>query len=109
MYALSKYARVFDSRCVAWDKDREFNVMYLQATQNYYNDVLKKRGHVFLRDIYEYLCIPVTSASLRAGWVYDLKNKFADNHIDLGIQSTGRADIQMDFNADGDITGHFKD
>lgn len=109
MDALSKYARVFDSSCNAWDKDREFNLMYLQAAQNHYNDVLKARGYVFLRDVYEYLGIPVTAASLIAGWVYDLENKFTDNHIDFGIQPTDGADIQMDFNADGNIVEHFID
>lgn len=109
MNTLSKYARVFDSSCSAWEKDRTFNLMYLQATQNYFNDILKARGYVFLRDIYEYLGIPVTATSLIVGWVYDLKNGVGDNYIDFCIQATDGADIQIDFNVDGDITKYFKD
>lgn len=109
MDTLSKYARVFDSSCVEWNKDRWFNMVHLRATQNYFNDILKARGYVFLRDIYEYLGIPVTRTSLNVGWVYDPKNRFADNYIDFCIQATDGADIQMDFNVDGDITEDFKD
>lgn len=110
MNALSMYARVFDSNCKNWEKDRNWNLLYLKAAQRYFNDVLKARGYVFLRDIYEYLGIPVTKASLMVGWVYDLKNDFADNFIDFGIESKDdELDIQMDFNVDGDITKHFED
>lgn len=110
MNALSMYARVFDSSCTSWEKDRCWNMFYLKAAQNYFNDVLKARGYVFLRDIYEHLGIPVTKASLVVGWVYDLKNSFADNFIDFSLEPTDEgADIQMDFNVDGDITKHFKD
>lgn len=110
MNALSMYARVFDSSCTSWKKDRFWNMIYLKAAQNYFNDVLKARGYVFLRDIYEYLGIPVTKASLVVGLVHDLENNFADNFIDFSLEPTDEgSDIQMDFNVDGDITGCFKD
>lgn len=109
MDALSMYARVFDSSCKNWEENREWNLMFLKAAQNYFNDILKSAGYVFLRDVYEHLGIPVTKTSLMVGWVYDLKNGFVNNHIDFGIQPKDGADIQMDFNVDGNIMKHFKD
>ena len=48
----SMYSQVFDSSNPNWDQDREFNLIYLKSQQNYFNDLLKCRGYVFLRDIH---------------------------------------------------------
>lgn len=110
MKAKSKYARVYDSSCKEWSEEREFNVMYLKAQQNYFNDILRCRGYVFLRDIYECLGFPVTQTSLFVGWYYDLTNAFGDNYIDFDIhEKEDGSDIELDFNVDGDITKRFKD
>lgn len=49
----SMYSQVFDSKCPLWDKNQKFNLLLLQSKQTYFNDLLKMRGYVFLRDIYE--------------------------------------------------------
>lgn len=48
----SKYARVFDDSCIGWTKDRKTNIMFLKHQENWFNELLRKRGYVFLRDIY---------------------------------------------------------
>lgn len=106
----SEYSQVFDSNCMNWDKDQKFNLMFLKAEQDYYNDLLKVRGYVFLRDIYEKLGFPITRKTLFAGWVYDLENPIGDNYIDFGITTNGNeSDIELDFNVDGDITSRFEE
>lgn len=108
----SKYAQTFDSTCNAWEKDRRFNLMYLKSQENYFNDILKSRGYVFLRDIHEYLGLPVTKTTLFVGWYYDLDNPSGDNYIDFGLPKTNKGsspNVTMDFNVDGDITNRFKD
>lgn len=107
MITLKKYTEVFDSTVYTWTKDREYNLTFLRVAQNYYNRVLRVRGYVFLRDIYEYIGFPLTKASLTVGWVYDSEN--TNNHIDFGIRHTEGSDFQLDFNVSGDITGYFKD
>ena len=52
MNTLSNYARVFDSNCISWTDNREWNLLYLKTAQTYFNDVLKTKQYVFLRDIY---------------------------------------------------------
>lgn len=106
----SMYAQVFDSSNPNWDKEREFNLMYLKAQETYFNDILKCRGYVFLRDIQECLGLKVTRLSLFVGWFYDLENALGDNYIDFGIQEDEDGEsIWLDFNVDGDITERFED
>lgn len=106
----SMYARVFDSSCPGWDKEQPFNVMYLKAQQTYFNDILKNRGYVFLRDVYECLGFPITKTSLFVGWYYDLTDTSIDNYVDFDIhENEDGTDIELDFNVDGDITKRFED
>lgn len=108
---LSVYARFFDEACVQWSKNPEYNLMFLRSTQNYYNDMLKARGHVFLNEVYDALGIPRTQAGAIVGWVM---GKDGDNYIDFGIFDGDRPrardfvngyerSILLDFNVDGVI------
>lgn len=108
----SKYAQTFDSTCKNWENNREFNLIFLKSQEHYYNDILVSRGYVFLRDILEYLGLPITKTSLFVGWYYDLDNPSGDNYIDFNlpkINEENGSDITIDFNVDGDITNRFKD
>lgn len=103
------YSKMFDSNCIGWEEDRKFNLVFLKAKQNYYNDLLRARGYVFLRDIYEELGFPITRKTLFAGWVFDLENLAGDHYIDFGIATKdGESTIRLDFNADENITDWFK-
>ena len=54
----SDYARFFDDGCLGWSKDAEYNLTFLKQQQNYANDLLKKKGHLFLNEVYDMLGIP---------------------------------------------------
>lgn len=110
----SDYAKCFDDGCTGWDKDPEMNLMFLRRTQDYANDLLKRKGYLFLNDVYEMLGIPHTKAGQIVGWIYDEKNPVGDNYIDFGvydINKTANRDfvngyersIWLDFNVDGNI------
>lgn len=104
---LSKYGRVFNSSSIHWEKNREFNRLFLKAQQNYFNDILKHKGFVFLRDVYEGLGFPITAESVVVGWVYEENNPIGDNFIDFSIEENDEdelnPDIEIDFNVDGNI------
>lgn len=113
---ISDYARFFDDGCKGWDKNAEYNLMFLKQTQCYANDQLKTRGHLFLNEVYDMLGIPRTKAGNIVGWVYDENNPDheGDNYVDFGIydlyNERKRAfvngyerTILLDFNVDGDI------
>ena len=108
---LSVYARFFDEGCDQWSKNPEYNLMFLRSQQNYYNDMLKARGHVFLNEVYDALGIPRTQAGAIVGWVI---GENGDNFIDFGVFDGDRPrardfvngyerSILLDFNGDGVI------
>ena len=47
------YKVIFDSNSLYWTKDAGANRMYIKLQENYFNDLLKKRGYVYLNMIYE--------------------------------------------------------
>ncbi|GHU60455.1 hypothetical protein FACS1894171_1860 [Clostridia bacterium] len=110
----SDYARFFDDGCAGWEKDSEYNLMFLRAQQHYANNKLKAHGHLFLNEVYDMLGIPRTKAGQAVGWIYDTKNPLGDNYVDFGIYDVHRQKardfingyeraILLDFNVDGCI------
>lgn len=110
----SDYARIYDDGCNGWTKNSEDNLYFLKCQQNYANDRLKAKGHLFLNEVYDMLGIPRTKAGQVVGWVYDEKNPVGDNFVDFGIYNTNIAkcgdfvngyerSIVLDFNVDGNI------
>jgi hypothetical protein len=106
----SIYARFFDELATEWQREPEYNLVFLKCQQAYANHLLQARGHVFLNEIYKSLGIPHSSAGAVVGWV--LGN--GDNFIDFGIWDAdnekardfvnGREGaILLDFNVDGVI------
>lgn len=110
----SDYARFFDDGCTGWEKNSEYNLMFLRAEQNYANDRLKARGYLYLNEVYERLGIPCTKAGQVVGWVYNPDKPNGDNYVDFGIFDVSREkardfvngyerSILLDFNVDGNI------
>lgn len=110
----SIYARFFDDGCLGWDKDAEYNLIFLKQTQNTANEILKNRGYLYLNEVYEMLGIPKTKAGHVVGWIYDEKNPVGDNFVDFGIYDLYNEKardfvngyertILLDFNVDGNI------
>lgn len=109
----SDYAKFFDASSSYWEKNAEYNLMFLKAQQNYANDLLKANGYLFLNDVYKMLDLPLTKAGQVVGWVYNPENPVGDNFVDFGIYQTHIANrnfvngyepvILLDFNVDGNI------
>lgn len=106
----SPYKVLFDESNVNWNKAHEYNQLFLNAQQNYANDLLRARGHVFLNDVHDMLGLPRTKAGQIVGWVYDGDG---DNYIDFGFfnnihegmrfVSGDERSIWLDFNVDGNV------
>lgn len=110
----SDYARFFDDGCNGWTKDPEDNLYFLKAQQNYANELLKSKGHLFLNEVYDMLGIQRTKAGQVVGWIYDEKHPIGDNFVDFGIYNMDiersrdfvngyERTILLDFNVDGNI------
>lgn len=107
----STYSRYFDEGCVGWTKDSEYNLCFLKIQQEYANELLKRRGHLFLNEVYDMLDIPRTKAGAVMGWIYDKEHPYGSNFVDFGLGSernrdfiNGRDNVALlDFNVDGNI------
>ena len=109
----SDYARFFDETADSWQKDPEYNLMFLRRQQEWANELLRSKGHLFLNEVYDMLGMQRTQAGQIVGWIYDEKNPNGDNYVDFNIYSgTERSrmfvngyekSILLDFNCDGII------
>lgn len=111
---VSQYAKVFDDARAGWTKDPEYNLAFLKDQQNYCNDLLKAKGHLFLNEVYDILGIARTKAGAVVGWVYDERNPIGDNVVDFGLMHDYNYDFIngyentaiLDFNVDGNILNY---
>ena len=110
----SDYAKCFDEYSPYWQKNSEYNLMFLRSQQRYANDLLKAQGFLFLNDVYKSLGIDPTKAGQVVGWVYNPENPNGDNYVDFGIYDMSderkrafingyERSILLDFNVDGNI------
>ena len=111
---VSLYARFFDELNQNWNPIPEYNMAFLKHQQNYFNDLLRIRGHVFLNEVYDELGMERSSAGAVVGWVLTKDSESSDNYIDFGLYDATRprvrdfvncteASILLDFNVDGTI------
>lgn len=93
-----------------WSPDPDYSEVFLRNQQNYFNDLLEARGHVFLNEVLDSLGLKRTPAGAICGWVKGA----GDNYIDFGYMDTFirdykidsdlcRKNIHLDFNVDGQI------
>jgi hypothetical protein len=109
----STYARFYDEHASRnWSPDPDINLLFLRNVQNYMNDRLRSRGHVFLNEVYGELGLSHTTPGAVVGWRWNKES--GDDFIDFGIWQ-GRSEkvndffngregsILLDFNVDGVI------
>lgn len=106
----SIYARCFDELgSKNWQSGPGYNQIFIQAQQNYANDLLRARGHVFLNEVYDMLGFERSPEGQVVGWV---DNGDGDGFVSFGIfenntymgQQFANGDevsIWLDFNVDG--------
>lgn len=111
---IGQYARFFDEFSECWEKDPEYNLMFLRRQQQYANDRLISRGYLFLNEVYEMLGLEPSKAGQVIGWLYRPNNPKFQNCIDFGIYNIARKEnrkfvngiersILLDFKPDGNI------
>lgn len=111
---LSPYSKFFDEMNPNWQRNSDFNRMFLNSQQNYANDLLKARGYLYLNEVYDNLGIPRTKAGQVVGWIYNPDNPIGDNFVDFGLYDGSKEvvrefvngyeqSILLNFNVDGNI------
>lgn len=105
---LSVYARFFDEGSRYWGKNPEMNRLHVQCQQNFANNLLQARGHVFLNEVYDSLGIERSTPGSVVGWVLHGEG---DGYVSFGLFEPNSArfvngverSILLDFNVDGII------
>jgi hypothetical protein len=110
-YTRDEQGNVCKNHC--WDKNNEYNLIFLKAQQQYANDLLKAKRRLFLNEVYDMLGIPRSKAGQVVGWVYNPDSPTGDNYVDFGILSSSdnysdflyndSEAILLDFNVDGNV------
>ena len=107
----SPYARCFDETNENFSGDPSTNLLFLRHIQDWMNDKLIQKGHLFLNEVYEALGFDDTQAGAVVGWIMKPDK---ENFVDIGIYNladpTKRMFINgdlnavwLDFNVDGVI------
>lgn len=104
----SPYARFFDESSTEFQKNADMNRLFIMTQQNYCNNILQSRGHLFLNEVYEWLGFEHTREGSVVGWVLGPEG---DNYVDFGIFEVTNARavngyepvFLLDFNVDGVI------
>lgn len=104
---VSPYGVIFDEDNHNWSADEDLARLHLTCQQQYANDILQSRGHIFLNEVYKMLGFPHTPAGAVTGWVKGNGDDFVDFNIFDGIfegeDKNGRTVTKwaLDFNVDG--------
>ena len=104
-YGTSCYGLKFDEKCAGWSENRETNVYFLRYQQDYANELLRTRGHLFLNEVYDMLGAPRTKLGQVCGWVYKENNPIGDNYVDLDIFNDRNTEDNNVFILDPNVDG----
>lgn len=92
-----------------WEANTDYNLMFLRGVENYLNDLLVSRGHVFVNEALDALGLKRTPEGSVTGWLY---GHGGDDYVDLGfseyytdeysdINDGYIQNIHLNFNVDG--------
>lgn len=76
-----------------WDPNPAIMMQTLRGAQNYFNDRMESKGHLFLNEVYDYLGFPHTPEGALLGWIRD----GGVGYVDLGFGDAHRDKFIRDF------------
>lgn len=107
--AKSLYGKWFDESNRNWEKPSGYNYTWLDSQQRWCNELLKRRGHLFLNEVYDVLGYERTSVGALVGWLYDSKDPDFDPYVSFGFGNNPdfiagfERTVFLDFNVGGEI------
>lgn len=94
---VSIYAREFgEGKTKEWTNNADYNLAFIKGQQNYVNDLLRIRGHVFLNDVYDALGFERSKEGAIVGWA--LGN--GDDYIDFSLQNVNVPEFRNEYACD---------
>lgn len=77
------FARWFDQSNSLWTNQTGENRFFVSAAQNYFNDILNRRGYVFLNEVYTHLGFQPVPEGQTMGWIQN--EDYPDTVIDFDV------------------------
>lgn len=110
----SDFARIFDELNPYYQKNAHYNKKFLKDCERFANEKLKRKGFLFLNEVYEMLGFPCTPEGQLVGWTYSKNNPVGDNYVDFGLYDVNKRSsrdfvngyekaVLLDFNIEGNI------
>jgi hypothetical protein len=93
------YEAVFDQSNHNWRQDPIYNHLFLKGVQQYMNNMLQVRGHVFLNEVFDSLGMPRTSFGQIIGWFWEE----GSNIVDFLPTEIQEGSVRLTFNPDGEV------
>lgn len=108
------YSVIFDESNPNWERDSGYNLIFIKNAEDAANRKLRKKGYLFLNDVYDMLGISNTYIGQFAGWVWDPADPSIDSRVDFGLYDDynpqkvaflqgDEYSVVLDFNCDGNI------
>jgi hypothetical protein len=89
---------VFDKSNKYWTRRPKGNKLFLMCQQNYCNDMLRARGHIFLNEVYDMLGFARSRYGATHGWVLE----WSDEGVQFFDPSSDDDLIMLQFNVHQD-------
>lgn len=105
----SPYAVLFDEKSRSFDKDPNYNLLFVKQCERNANLRLRRQGHLFLNEVLDMLDLPRTKTGNIVGWIAD--DSEGDSFVDFGLGNPrckeflagNERSVWLDFNVRGDI------
>lgn len=108
------YSVIFDESNPNWERDSGYNLIFIKNVEDAANRKLRKKGYLFLNDVYDMLGVSNTYIGQFAGWVWDPADPSIDSRVDFGLYDDynpqkvaflqgDEYSVVLDFNCDGNI------
>ena len=108
------YSVIFDESNPNWERDSGYNLIFIKNVEDAANRKLRKKGYLFLNDVYDMLGVSNTYIGQFAGWVWDPADPSIDSRVDFGLYDDynpqkvaflqgDECSVVLDFNCDGNI------
>lgn len=107
----NKFTRIFNEDASGWHHDMEINRNFLHFCQDLSNELLHRKGVVFLNEIYDMLGFPHTREGMIYGWILGGEG---DDFIDFGLMEAVNSrfinglekSVVLTFNVDGVLSDY---
>lgn len=103
------YKVLFDENNRNWEKPNGYNYTWLDSQMRWCNELLQRRGHLFLNEVMDVLGFDRVPEGQLMGWLYDSNEDDQPGYVDFGIHRQAEfvagfeRNVWLEFNVGGPI------